>query len=302
MAKASQDYKNFLNPSIVSKLNSLELKARLVVEGFMVGLHKSPYHGFSVEFTEHRPYMQGDSLKDVDWKVYGKTDKFFIKQYEEETNLKSYILLDSSKSMQYSSGKNISKLEYGITLVAALSYLMIKQKDAVGLTVYAEQVNTYFPPRAAKTYLQEILKSLSALKASSKTNTASCLNSIAEKIKRRGLVIIVSDLFDDVSSILSALKHFRYQKNEVIVFQLLDPVERSFSFGADAVFKDLETEEEMTTRPYQIQKAYQQAMQDFVDKIKKECLNSNIEYNLIDTSMPFDKALFSYIQKRSMLY
>ncbi len=302
MAKASQDYKNFLNPSIVSKLNSLELKARLVVEGFMVGLHKSPYHGFSVEFTEHRPYMQGDSLKDVDWKVYGKTDKFFIKQYEEETNLKSYILLDSSKSMQYSSGKNISKLEYGITLVAALSYLMIKQKDAVGLTVYAEQVNTYFPPRAAKTYLQEILKSLSSLKASSKTNTASCLNSIAEKIKRRGLVIIVSDLFDDVSSILSALKHFRYQKNEVIVFQLLDPVERSFSFGADAVFKDLETEEEMTTRPYQIQKAYQQAMQDFVDKIKKECLNSNIEYNLIDTSMPFDKALFSYIQKRSMLY
>ena len=302
MAKASQDYKNFLNPSTVSKLNSLELKARLVVEGFMVGLHKSPYHGFSVEFTEHRPYMQGDSLKDVDWKVYGKTDKFFIKQYEEETNLKSYILLDSSKSMQYSSGKNISKLEYGITLVAALSYLMIKQKDAVGLTVYAEQVNTYFPPRAAKTYLQEILKSLSSLKASSKTNTASCLNSIAEKIKRRGLVIIVSDLFDDVSSILSALKHFRYQKNEVIVFQLLDPVERSFSFGADAVFKDLETEEEMTTRPYKIQKAYQQAMQDFVDKIKKECLNSNIEYNLIDTSMPFDKALFSYIQKRSMLY
>ncbi len=302
MAKAAQDYKNFLNPSIVSKLNSLELKARLVVEGFMVGLHKSPYHGFSVEFTEHRPYMQGDSLKDVDWKVYGKTEKFFIKQYEEETNLKSYILLDSSKSMQYSSGKNISKLEYGITLVAALSYLMIKQKDAVGLTVYSDQVNSYFPPRAAKTYLQEILKNLSSLKASSKTNTASCLNSIAEKIKRRGLVIIVSDLFDDVNSILSALKHFRYQKNEVIVFQLLDPMERSFSFGADAVFRDLETEEEMTTRPFQIQKAYKQAMQDFVDRIKKECLNSNIEYNLIDTSMPFDKALFSYIQKRSMLY
>ncbi len=302
MAKAARDYKNFLIPSIVSKLNSLELKARLVVEGFMVGLHKSPYHGFSVEFTEHRPYMQGDSLKDVDWKVYGKTDRFFIKQYEEETNLKSYILLDSSKSMQFSSGKNISKLEYGITLVAALSYLMVKQKDAVGLTVYSDQVKSYFPPRASKAYLQEILKNLSNLEASSKTNTASCLNSIAEKIKRRGLVIIVSDLFDDVGSILSALKHFRYQKNEVIVFQLLDPVERSFSFGADAVFRDLETDEEMTTRPYQIQKAYQQAMQEFVDKIKKECLNSNIEYNLIDTSMPFDKALFSYIQKRSMLY
>ncbi len=302
MAKTAQDYKNYLNPSVVSKLNSLELKARLVVEGFMVGLHKSPYHGFSVEFTEHRPYMQGDSLKDIDWKVYGKSDKFFIKQYEEETNLKSYILLDSSKSMQYSSGKNVSKLDYGVMLVAALSYLMIKQKDAVGLTVYADEIKSYFPPKAAKAYLQEILKKLSSLEASSRTNTASCLNSIAEKIKRRGLVIIVSDLFDDVKSILSALKHFRYQKNEVIVFQLLDPAERSFSFGTDAVFKDLETDEEMTTRPYQIQKAYQQAMRDFVETIKKECLNSNIEYNLIDTSMPFDKALFSYIQKRSMLY
>lgn len=302
MAKAVQDYKNYLNPSIVSKLNSLELKARLVVEGFMVGLHKSPYHGFSVEFTEHRPYMQGDSLKDIDWKVYGKTERFFIKQYEEETNLKSYILLDSSKSMKYASGKNISKLEYGVTLVAALSYLMVKQKDAVGLTVYSDEIKSYFPPKSTKTYLQEILKNLSSIAASDRTNTASCLNSIAEKIKRRGLVIIVSDLFDDVSSILSALKHFRYQKNEVIVFQLLDPMERSFAFGADAVIKDLETEEEMTTRPYQIQKAYQQSMKDFVDTIKKECLNSNIEYNLIDTSTPFDKALFSYIQKRSMLY
>ena len=302
MAKLSQDYKNYLNPSIVSKLNSLELKARLVVEGFMVGLHKSPYHGFSVEFTEHRPYMQGDSLKDIDWKVYGKTERFFIKQYEEETNLKSYILLDSSKSMQFNSDKNISKLEYGVTLVAALSYLMVKQKDAVGLTIYSDEIKSYFPPRASKSYLQEILKNLSVLQASSRTNTASCLNSIAEKIKRRGLVIIISDLFDDVHSILTALKHFRYQKNEVIVFQLLDPLELSFSFGSDAVFKDLETDEEMTTRPYQIQKAYQLAMKDFVGTIKKECLNSNIEYNLIDTSTPFDKALFSYIQKRSMLY
>jgi uncharacterized protein (DUF58 family) len=165
MVKAAQDYKNFLNPSIVSKLNSLELKARLVVEGFMVGLHKSPYHGFSVEFTEHRPYMQGDSLKDIDWKVYGKTEKFFIKQYEEETNLKSYILLDASKSMKYQSGKNISKLDYGVTLVAALSYLMVKQKDAVGLTIYSDEIKNYFPPKASKPYLQEILKNLSSLQA-----------------------------------------------------------------------------------------------------------------------------------------
>jgi uncharacterized protein (DUF58 family) len=297
-----QDYRKFLDPSIISKLNSLELRARLVVEGFMVGLHKSPYHGFSVEFTEHRPYMQGDDLKDVDWKVYGKTEKYFIKQYEEETNLKSYILLDISKSMDYASEGNVTKLDYAATLVAGLSYLMVKQQDAVGLALYSEKIIKYFPPKVSKAYLQEILKNLAVAKASSKTFTASCLNSIAEKIKRRGLVIIISDFFDDINSILTALKHFRYQKNEVIVFQILDPVERSFSFGRDAIFKDIETTEEITTQPYQIQKSYREAMSEFIHKIKSECLNSNIEYNLIETSTPFDKALFSYIQKRSRLY
>jgi uncharacterized protein (DUF58 family) len=302
MSQTYIDYKKYLNPSVISKLNSLELRARLVVEGFMVGLHKSPYHGFSVEFTEHRPYMQGDALKDIDWKVYGKTEKFFIKQYEEETNLRSYILLDSSRSMLFASEGNISKLEYAATLVASLSYLMIKQQDAVGLTLYSEKINKYFPPKASKAYLQELLKQLAEVSASDKTNTASCLNSIAEKIKRRGLVIIVSDFFDDINSILSALKHFRYQKNEVIVFQIMDPLERNFSFGSDAVFKDLETDDEMTTQPYQIQKAYKEAMENFISKIKTECLNSHIEYNLIETSMPFDKALFGYIQKRSKLF
>jgi uncharacterized protein (DUF58 family) len=293
MAQPAQDYKKYLNPSVVSKLNSLELKARLVVEGFMVGLHKSPYHGFSVEFTEHRPYMQGDNLKDVDWKVYGKTERFFIKQYEEETNLKSYILLDTSRSMAYASEGNISKLEYASTLVAGLSYLMIKQQDAVGLSLYSDKINQYLPPKSTRAYLQQILKALSDVSPSSKTNTASSLNSIAEKIKRRGLVIIVSDLFDDVNSILSALKHFRYTKNEVIVFQILDPMERSFAFGNDAIFKDLESEDEITTQPYQIQKAYKEAMNEFIHKIKSECLNANIEYNLIQTSDPFDKALIN---------
>ena len=302
MAELNLDYKKYLNPSVISKLNSLELKARLVVEGFMVGLHKSPYHGFSVEFTEHRPYMQGDSPKDIDWKVYGKTDKFFIKHYEEETNLKSYLLLDTSGSMKYSSEGNITKLEYATTLAAALSYLMLKQQDAVGLTLYSDKINKYYPPRANKTYLQELLKSLSDIPSSNKTNTASCLNAIAEKINRRGLVIIISDFFDEVNSTLSALKHFRYQKNEVIAFQILDPIEKSFAFGNDAIFIDMESGDEITTQPYQIQKAYKQAMEQFITRIKNECLNSNIEYNLLDTSVPFDKALFSYIQKRKRLY
>jgi uncharacterized protein (DUF58 family) len=302
LTQANLEYKNLLDPSIIPKINSLELRARLVVEGFMVGLHKSPYHGFSVEFAQHRPYMQGDSLKNVDWKVYGKTEKFFVKQYEEETNLRSYIVLDISRSMKFASGNQVSKIEYASTLVAALSYLMVKQQDAVGLTLYADKILQYLPPKATRQYLQEIFRSLVNIEPSDTTNTAKCLNSVAEKIRRRGLVIIVSDLFDNVDSIIKSLKHFGYQKNEVIVFQILDPLEKSFAFGIDAIFKDMETEEEMTTQPYQIQKAYKAAMEEFVSKIKTECLNSNIDYNLVETASPFDKALLSYIQKRSKLY
>lgn len=302
MSELLRDYKNILDPSFISKLNSLELKARLVVEGFMVGLHKSPYHGFSVEFSQHRAYMQGDNLKDVDWKVFGKTEKYFIKQYEEETNLRCYIFLDTSNSMAYSSAANISKLDYSITLAAALSYLMIHQQDAAGLTLYADKINKYLPPKSSRAYLQEILKNLANVEASAKTNTAISLSETAEKIKRKGLVVIISDFFDDINSVLKSLKHFSYKKSEVIVFQVLDPMEKSFSFGKDAIFKDLETGDEMTTQPYQIQKAYREAMAEFTGKIKTECLNSNIDYNLIETSDPYDKALLRYIQKRSRLY
>lgn len=302
MEKAVRDFKNYLDPSFISKLNSLELKARLVVEGFMVGLHKSPYHGFSVEFSEHRAYMQGDNLKDVDWKVFGKTEKYFIKQYEEETNLRSYVFLDTSNSMAYSSENNLSKLDYSITLAAALGYLMIHQQDAVGLTLYSEKINKFLPPKSSRAYLQEIFKNLALVKASEKTNTAESLSEGAEKLKRRGLVVIISDFFDDINSVLRALKHFSYKKNEVIVFHILDPMEKTFSFGKDAIFKDLETGDELTTQPYQIQKAYREAMKEFTERIKTECLNSNIDYNLIETSDPYDKALLRYIQKREKLY
>lgn len=301
MAASNEDYRKFLDPAIVSKVNSLELRARLVVEGFMVGLHKSPYHGFSAEFSEHRPYMQGDALKNIDWKAYAKTEKFYIKQFEEETNLISNVMMDVSKSMNYTSGGNITKLEYASILSASLIYLMLKQQDAVGLALYSDKIESQLAPKSSRAYLGELLRSLNQVKPSNKTETAGCLNSLAEKIKRRGLVIIISDFFDDVHSVLTALKHFRYKKNEVIVFQILDPLERSFAFGNDAVFKDLESGEEMTTQPHQIQKAYQQAMAEYIENIKEECVNSGMEYNLLDTSVPFDKALFSYFKKRSRL-
>lgn len=301
MADSYKDYRKYLDPAVISRLNSLELKARLVVEGFMVGLHRSPYHGFSVEFSEHRPYMQGDSLKNVDWNVYGKTEKFYIKQFEEETNLTSTIIVDISKSMEFGSEGNVSKLNYASILAASLMYLMIRQQDAVGLALYSDKIETFLTPRSNRAYLTELLKTLSAVRPAGSTRTASCLDSLAEKVRRRGLVIIISDFFDNIESVLTAIRHFRYKKNEVILFQILDPLERSFAFGRDAVFRDLETAEEMVTQPFQIQKAYQDAMHEFTGMLKEECLNSGIEYNLLDTSTPFDKALFSYFRKRSRL-
>jgi uncharacterized protein (DUF58 family) len=204
--------------------------------------------------------------------------------------------------MKFSSKGNISKLEYGSTLAAALSFLMINQQDAVGLSLYSENIRKFIPPKARRSYLQEIFTALAGIQASDKTNTAASLNSVAEKINRRGFVIIISDFFDDIQSVLTALKHFRYKKNEVLVLQILDPLELSFAFGKDAIFKDLETADEITTQPYQIQKAYKEAMKEFTEKIKSECLNSKIDYHLIETSQPYDKALLSYLQKRSKLF
>jgi len=301
MSLKAKDIKSYLEPSAISKLRTLELKARMVVEGFMVGLHKSPYHGFSVEFSQHRPYMQGDSIKNVDWKVYAKREKYFIKQYEEETNLISHIFVDSSKSMSYKGEGIISKFEYAITLAAALCYLMINQQDAVGLAVYSEKIQTYLPPKSNRLYLKTLLTALNNIKTDGSTSTSESLASVSDKIKRRGLTIIISDFFDEPTSIISALKQIHFKKNEVIVFQILDPLEVNFGFDKDAVFIDLESREELTTQPYQIQRAYKDAMNQYILNLKNNCLDLGIEYNLIDTQQSFDKALMNYFAKRTKL-
>jgi uncharacterized protein (DUF58 family) len=291
----------YLQPAVVAQLANMELRARLVVEGFITGLHRSPYHGFSVEFTEHRQYMPGDEIKHIDWKAYGKTDRFYIKQFEEETNLKSYIILDASRSMDYASEGNIKKFEYSSYVAAALSYLMIEQRDAVGLTLYDEAIRVSLPPRATRSYLKQLLKELESARPAKTTGTAASLHLVAEQLKRRGLVILLSDLFDKPESVMTALKHFRHKGHEVVVMQVLDPLERSFAFGTDAIFKDLETREELITQPWHIQKAYQQSMSEFLEFYKRQCLDNNIDYVLLDTSMPFDKALFEYLNKRKRL-
>jgi len=294
------DYRKYLDPATVSKLASIELKARMVVEGFIVGLHRSPYHGFSVEFAEHRQYMPGDDFKHIDWKVYGKSDRFYIKQFEEETNLKAYILLDASNSMGYKSD-GISKLEYGSYLAASLAYLMLRQQDAPGLLIYDEKIRAYIPPKGARSHITPILAQLNNTQASNQTDAAVAFHELAERVKRRGLIIVISDLLDDPEKLLLGLKHFRHRQHEVIVFQVMDPLERSFAFGAEARFKDMETGRELMTDPWQVRKEYMRRLEEYTDRIRKVCRDSQIDYHLLDTSVQFDKALFGYLSKRSKL-
>lgn len=299
-----QQQLKYLRPEVVSKLSNMELRARLVVEGFITGLHKSPYHGFSVEFAEHRQYMPGDEIRRIDWRVYGKTDRFYVKQFEEETNLKSYIVVDTSASMKFASEipkskeKRISKIEYASYIAASLAYLMIQQRDAVGLMLYDSAIRTTLPPHATKQHLRRVLVELEKIEPSSTTQTAQALHHLAERIKRRGLVVVISDLFDDPAKVMAALKHFRHNHHEVLVLHVLDPLERTFAFGSDAVFRDIETGESLSTQPYHIQKAYQEAMNQFMDRYKRECRENSIDYLLLDTATPFDVALLNYLNKR----
>ncbi len=299
--KRRNDFKRYLDPSIISKIKTLDLKARYVVEGFMVGIHQSPYHGFSVEFSEHRAYNQGDPIRNIDWKVYARKEKFFIKQYEEETNLFAHILLDSSNSMSFRKAGAISKFEYGKILAAAISYLLINQQDSVGFALYSDRIEAYLKPKSNRVYLKEILVKINNSKPQNKTATSESLKTIAQAIKKRGLIVIISDFFDDYNSVISALKHFHYKKNEIILFQILDPFEINFAFEQDSIFVDLETGDELATQPRLIQKSYLEELNEFLKKFRKECRNYGIDYNLISTATPFDKALLSFFNKRKKM-
>ncbi|MGQ9819512.1 MAG: DUF58 domain-containing protein [Candidatus Kapaibacteriales bacterium] len=295
------DYRRFLQPNVIAQLEKIELKARLVVEGFITGLHRSPYHGFSVEFAEHRQYNPGDEIKHIDWKVYARTDKYFVKQFEEETNLRCIIALDKSASMRYSSGNPISKFEYSAYLSASIAYLLMTQRDAVGLALYDNELRKYLPPRSKRSYINEILKTIDETVPSDLTGTSQALNYLAEKFNRRGLVVIFSDFFDDLESVLKALKHFRHKNHEVVAFQILDPEEIEFGFSGSVLFKDMETIESIQTIPVQIRKKYRDVFNNFINVIKKECYEQKIDFVTIRTDEPFDKALRHYLTRRAMM-
>ncbi|MEM8484835.1 MAG: DUF58 domain-containing protein [Bacteroidota bacterium] len=288
----------------------MEMRARLIVEGFITGLHKSPYHGFSVEFAEHRPYNPGDELRHVDWKVFAKTDRHYLKQYEEETNLKHYVVLDTSPSMRYKHSSGLTKLEYGSYLSAALHYLMIKQRDATGLIAFDETVHTLIRPKSTHSALRQILVTLEQLnqtpEATNRTSAAAVLNEVAERISRRSLVVVVTDLFENIGehdALLKALRHLRYRGHEILVFHVLESAtERNFQFpDVPMVFRDMETCEEISLQPAQLKQNYAEAVKAFSERFRKQCLGYNIDFVELDTAESYDTALMAYLNKRKKL-
>ncbi|RKZ29178.1 DUF58 domain-containing protein [bacterium] len=299
--EAKTDYRRFLRPEVIAKLANMELKARFVVEGFLVGLHRSPYHGFSVEFAEYRQYNPGDPVRNIDWKAYGRTDRYYIKQFEEETNLRSYILLDASGSMAYHSKDHLSKLEYASYLAASFGYLMQTQKDAVGLTVFDTAVRDERPPSSTRVHLFELLRLLENTEAGGETGTARVFGEVAQRVRRRGLVLILSDLYDDPEAMVRAVKQFRHRGHEVIVFHLVDPAEISFGFQAETIFRDLESGKRIQTQPWAIREEYQKRFLEYIDYMRFELEDAQVDYELIDTDKPFDVALMAYLHKRRKL-
>jgi uncharacterized protein (DUF58 family) len=288
-----------LDPQVLASLQGLDIAARLAVEGFVAGMHKSPYHGVSVEFAEHREYSPGDDIRHVDWKVWSKTDKLYLKQYEQETNLISYVLLDSSESMAYASGSNVTKFQYAQLVAASLSYLILQQQDAVGLATFDGRVQRYLRPSGQPSHLKDLVQVMSATPAERKTDLAATFHDLAERFKKRGLVILISDLFDDPSRVLAGLRHFRHRRHDLIVFHVLDPAELDFPFRQTTLFKGLEALGEVLVEPAALRRAYQEEIGAFCADLRRGCQSLNIDYVQLRSDQPLDAALAGYLAVRS---
>jgi uncharacterized protein (DUF58 family) len=290
--------KNYFDPKVLAGISNLYLRARWVVEGMMSGLHRSRAKGFSVEFEEHREYSPGDEIRRIDWKALGKFDRYFIKEYEDETNLRAYLLLDASASMNYASD-GITKFDYACTLTASLAYLILRQQDAAGVVTFSDRIDSFVPPRAKRDYLTQILHALENRGPGGETNVGRILDDIAGQVKRRGLIVLVSDLLDEPADILRGLRQFRFKGNDVIVFHVLDPAELNLPFDGNILFEDLETASlQVITDPRAIRSTYEQVVKEFVNDLRKQCHDNTIDYQLISTATPLDQALASYLSWR----
>lgn len=288
----------FLDPKILSKISGMELRARTVVEGFIYGLHRSPYRGFSVEFAEYREYTPGDDIRFIDWKVFARSDRYYLKEFEEETNLSCNILLDCSASMGYASD-GISKMEYSSYLAASLGYLIFQQRDGVGLMTFDNEIRQLIPARNKRGHMLSILRYLEKIDHGTRTELSLPLHKIAESINKKGLIILISDLLDDPESVLEGLRHLRFKGHDLIVFHIMDDTELNFPFKNATRFIGMEGESEFMAIPTMVRDTYMKRLNEHIAAFKKGCGRMQIDYHLLNTSQPLDFALFSYLTRRS---
>jgi uncharacterized protein (DUF58 family) len=293
--------RQFLDPAVVARLSNLELKARTVVEGFLSGLHRSPFKGFSVEFAEYRQYIPGDDLSTIDWKVYARSDRHYVKKFEEETNLNCHVMLDISGSMAYGS-HGITKYEYGQCLAASLAYLMNRQRDAVGLAAFDDRIVTMLPASARPGHLSAMLVTLDRLQLGAETNVSKPLHQLADSLSKRGIVVLISDLLDDPERVIRGLKHFRFRGTDVIVFHVLDPDELAFPFERATRFEDMETRDEVMAVPVVVRDHYLKAIGGLIERYKQELGAAGIDYQLLTTDQPLELALLAYLSTRGRTF
>lgn len=288
---------DLLDPETINRAEALGLHARYIVEGYMAGEHKSPFHGFSVEFTQHREYVPGDDLRHLDWKVLGRTERYYLKQYEQETNYVAHILVDGSESMRYGSGK-VTKFDYARQLAACLSYLVLNQRDAVSVGIFDETMRSHVPRTGNLGQIHGIMTTLAAFKPTQTTGIGDVLHQLAGQIKRRGITILISDLFDDEEAIVKGIQHLRFGGSEVIVMHVMDPFELEFPFDGMVEFEGLENIPKIMTRPHDIRKSYLKEVNDFRDRVRLACERQQCHYTLINTAQPLHEALSGYLAFR----
>lgn len=290
-----------LTPHTLDTLKNLELVAREMVEGTLTGLHRSPYHGFSSEFSEYRKYCPGDAVKHVDWVAYAKTDRYYVKQYEDETNTRAYVVIDRSGSMGLG-GAKAHKFHYACYLAAAFAYLMQRQKDAVGLFTYTDKIQSYFPAKNSRLHMLALLAHLEGLVPGGRSDAAPCFHRIAEEVHRRSIVIVFSDFFDMNPSFINSLLHFQHKGCEVILFQILDPAEKEFPFRGLIEFRDMETGECMEVESEDCREAYLADLETHIRNMRRVCGRMNMSFETLSTGTPFDRALLAYFHKRERMF
>jgi len=288
----------YLRPDVIRQVSRLDLRAKFIVQGFLAGLHVSPFHGFSVEFSEHRKYEPGDDVKDIDWTVYARTERLYVKKFQAETNLTCYLAMDLSQSMDYTYRQPLTKFGYAINLAAAMSFLMIQQQDPTGLVTFDTQIRTFLPPKSKRTQIGAILSVLDVAKPQGQTDVAHCLHQIARIIRKRSLVILFSDLLTDLPPVIHALHHLRHDGNEVIIFHILDEAEVTFPFRQVVELEDPETLERLTLDARGVRDGYLEALRDFTSYLDKECRKANIDIIRVHTGQNFDRALIRYLTER----